>query len=289
MRQPTLPAKALLAVAILAAAPGVWAQRQSLEDRVERLEKLVNTGSLVDLLDRVDALQREVRSLRGDIEQQSHDLDQVKQRQRELYLDVDRRLRRLEAGGVAPTAAPQPGVAPPTAAHATAPGQPAPATPAPVPTSPETAGAAPGAGPAAQSAAPGQTSADAAKEQAAYQQAFDLLKVGRYDQATKAFQDFLAQYPNGGYADNAQYWLGEAYYVTRQFPQALAEFTKLVTDHPDSSKASHALLKIGYIHHEMGDVAQARKVLQDLIARFPDTAAARLAQERLQRLKAEAR
>ena len=130
---------------------------------------------------------------------------------------------------------------------------------------------------------------DPVKEQAAYQRAFDLLKEGRYEQAAKGFQAFLAEYPTGHYADNAQYWLGEAYYVTRQFQPALTEFRKLKENHPASSKLTHAMLKIGYIHDEMGNVDKARKALNELVTNHPNTTAARLASERLRRMQQEGR
>jgi tol-pal system protein YbgF len=126
---------------------------------------------------------------------------------------------------------------------------------------------------------------DSAEEQRTYQTAFDLLKSGRYDQATLAFQDFLAKYPSGQYADNANYWLAEAYYVTRKFEPALKQFESLVADYPQSQKLTHALLKIGYIHDELGQREQAEQVLDDLIKRFPDSTAAGLARKRLQRIR----
>ena len=118
-------------------------------------------------------------------------------------------------------------------------------------------------------------------EQQAYQTAFDLLKSGRYEDAAGAFMQFIADFPAGSYADNARYWLGETYYITRRFEPALQEFERLVSMHPDSSKLTHALLKIGYAHDELGNEAEAERVLGDLIARYPQSAAAGLARKRL--------
>ena len=112
-----------------------------------------------------------------------------------------------------------------------------------------------------------------------------MLKAGRYDQAAKSFQKFLGEYPTGKFADNAQYWLGESYYVTRNFDNALREFNTLVSDHPDSQKVTHALLKIGYIHDELGQKEKAREILTALTNNYPQSTAAGLAAKRLERMR----
>jgi tol-pal system protein YbgF len=258
----------VLACAVAVAAFGLplpLAAQESapLEQRVDRLERLLSSSALMDLLGGVQSLQAEIRELRGEVERQSHAVEQLKQRQRELYLDIDRRMRGVEAGGAGLAAA----------------------TPAAPSESPGTTAA---AGQGGVPSPPG-AAIDQAKEQEAYQKAFNLLKEGRYDQAIKAFQAFQAEFPDGRHADNAQYWLGEAYYVTRQFPAALTEFDKLVQGYPTSTKLAGAKLKVGYIYDELGDAEKARQVLSELVATNPKTTAARLAQERLQRMKVEGR
>ena len=249
---------------------GAAAQRggPSLEQRLERLERLMSSTAMLDLMEGVQRLQSELQELRGEVEEQTHAVEQLKQRQRELYLDVDRRLRRLEAGG--------PGAAVPIAPRVVAPAasRPPPTTPAP---------------PRQRAAVPTAPSVDPVQEQAAYHRAFNLLKEGHYERAAKAVHEFLAEYGGGHFADNAQYWLGEAYYVTRQFELALAEFQKLTKEYPASTKLTHALLKIGYIYDEMGESVRAREVLNALVADHPTTTATRLAEERLRRMKQEGR
>ena len=121
-------------------------------------------------------------------------------------------------------------------------------------------------------------------EERDYQGAFDLLKERRYDEATSAFRGFLDKYPSGTYSDNARYWLGESYYVTRQFKSAMTEFQMLIRDYPDSDKRTHAQLKVGFIFDELGQEDEARTVLRELILKNPGTSAAQLAEERLQRM-----
>ena len=128
---------------------------------------------------------------------------------------------------------------------------------------------------------------DSAESESAYREAFVMLKAGQYDESIASFNSFLQTYPSSQYADNAQYWLGEAYYVMRQFEPAIDQYQTLVNGYPDSKKRSHALLKIAYCYHELGLAEQAVGVLTDLKNRFPGSAASRLADERMQRIRAE--
>ena len=262
--------------ACLAHATGTFAQApvvdaRDLDERLKRLERLIGSEGLLKLFEEVESLGTEVRELRGQIEVQSHTIEQLKQRQRQLYLDVDQRLQTIESVPPAQAAGPSP--------------QPSvPATPA-APASQTAEGAVPMPDPTpAASAAAGTTETagvDPFAEQQAYQGAFDLLKAGRYEDAAGAFEQFIVEYPTGSYADNAQYWLGETYYITRRFAESVQEFQRLVAQHPNSQKLTHALLKIGYAHDELGNRAEAERVLGDLIARHPQSAAAGLARKRL--------
>ena len=251
----------------LAQAPVVDARE--LDERLKRIERLFASESLFKLFDEVESLGTEVRELRGQLETLSHTLNQLKEHQRELYLDVDRRLQRIESAAPTETASPaeQP---------AATPGTPATSTEAAAPSQPDPAPATPSTG-----QTPSAAGVDPFAEQQAYQSAFDLLKLGRYEDAAVAFQQFVAEYPTGSYADNAQYWLGETYYITRRFQQAVEEFERLVTVHPNSQKITHALLKIGYAHDELGNTAEAERVLGELMERYPQSAAAGLARKRL--------
>ena len=133
--------------------------------------------------------------------------------------------------------------------------------------------------------APATAEVDPQAEHDDYEHAFNLLKEGRYDLAVAAFKTFVQKYPNGRYTDNAQYWLGEANYVQRNFKAALAEFEKVVNNFPDSPKRPDALLKMGYTYQELGDNDKARLALNSVRMNYPDTTAARLASKRLQELK----
>ena len=288
-------------LALFLVLPGVVAGQDdvpragSVEGRLARVERLLDNRGLLDLLGEVEKLNREIRRLRGEMEVQRHGMDRQSARQEHLYKDVEARLEAIERGTTrTPTsdgAAPAPAAVAPTA--------PAMPTVANVP--------APGAEPASQTAdasargatadigrasVPGSapltvTAAQPPSEDASYQSAFDLLKIGQYDKSITAFGDFLTRFPGSSHADNAQYWLAEAYYVTHRYEPAISEYNKLVGSYPESQKLTHALLKVGYSYHELGKIPEAKATLEDLKLRYPGTTAARLADERLQRIRLE--
>ena len=264
-------------------------------DRIDKLELLVQSQGLLDMLQELDALRSEVNQLRGQIEVQNNTIKQLKNRQREIYTDVDRRIERIEAGntvtpGKSESSTPPLKVMPPTepditiSDKETGPAltieqvetEPADTRPDEVETTAMV--------PSTIQSAPVHT--DPAEIQAEYQQAFKLLKKSQYDQAIKAFEQFISNYPDSQYADNAQYWLAEAYYVTRRYEAAITEYNKLVSQYPDSQKLTQGLLKIGYSHQELGQLEEAKQTLNDLKEYYPGTTAARLAEDRLRQINA---
>lgn len=239
----------------------------TLEERVAKLERMLENQGLADLLVRIQRLQEDVQSLRGELEVQANDIGGTKQRQRDLYLDIDRRLRQLEISATA---------VPPAAPAAAGTGMTPPSSRAPA-----MSGTVPVSAPA--------VTADPEQEQAAYQQAFERLKAGRYDEAIAAFRDMLAAYPAGRLADNAQYWMGEANFAARRFKEAGEEFSKVINNYPQSSKVSDAMLKLGFSYYELGEWVKSRQTLEQLMARYPQSTAAQLADKRLQKMKSEGR
>ena len=239
-----------------------------LEARMIRIEKIVNNQSLIELANQLDQLRSETAALRGDIEQLRHDTDGAASRQKELYVDVDKRLQSLEQAERG-------------AAFAPAPTSPAPSS-APTSSPPPSRGSATAAGGAgAAGPKPGVS------DKQAYQTAFDLVQARKYDEAAKAFTQFLSSYASSPLADNAQYWLGQSHYVQRQFNVALPEFQKVVDKYPQSSKLPDALLKVGICQSEVGNKSAARSTLQQVMRQFPDTTTARLAAQQLEKLSQE--
>jgi tol-pal system protein YbgF len=229
-----------------------------LDQRLTRIERVVQNQSLLDLSNQIEALRADVRGMHNDVDQLNNSMDTLRRQQRDLYADLDQRMKALEA----------------RAAGSASAGSPASAA----------VGAAAGGAAAAAGAKTGDT---LPTDTSAYQTAFGLLKDGKYDQAIQAFQEFLANYPGSSLADNAQYWLGEAYYVNRSFSEAQGAFQAVIDKYPDSRKVPDALLKIGYCRYEMKLWESARAVLEQVISRYPDAPAAKLAQDRLDKMSTE--
>lgn len=244
---------------------------KSVEQRVNLLERKVR--ALSDLVLRLNTLQREVQQLRGEVEVQNHAVDALKKRQRDLYLDVDQRLSNISAG-VVPAA---PGVKTPAEAPAQA-SVPSASTPPREPVQTPVVVQSPTGG-----------AVDPVVEEAEYRAAFEMLMQRRYGDASKAFQDFLAKYQGSAFSDNAQYWLAEASYVTRDFDSALVEFRKVIQDYPQSSKVPDAMLKTSFIQYEKQQWPEARETLETLINNYPNSTASRLASKRLERMRTEGR
>jgi tol-pal system protein YbgF len=263
----------LALAAALAAASPAQAQRQSLGDRVTALEQKAavqaqaGSQASVETLNRINQLQTEVQSLRGLVEQLQNEIEQLKQRGRDQYVDLDTRLQRVEGGSPAAGPATRPAPPPDTATDQAT--EPAPAT-----------------GPATP---PPVATGNPADEAAAYGAAFEHLKAGDYVSSARGFHDFLQAYPGAALAPNAWYWLGESYYVTQNYPLAAEAFDTLLTHFPDSGKAADAMLKLGYTHLDMGRRGEGERILAQVIARYPGSDVARLAEGRLRALDFESR
>ena len=223
--------------------------------------------AVLELLSDIEELKSQLRQLRGQIETQEYQLEQLKNAQRQSLLDLDRRLRELERRPAA--AAGSPGAGDSISAAAPA------------------AGAVNAPQSVATTAPPAARGVPSATEQQQYDAAFALMKQGLYQQAATRFRDFVAKNPKGALADNAQYWIGEAAYVMRDFRSALDEFGKVVNVYPQSLKVADALLKIGYTHYELAAYDRARETLNQVVARYPNTAVAKSAQLRLERIAKE--
>jgi tol-pal system protein YbgF len=220
-----------------------------IDRRLAAVERVLANGSLVDLTMQVDSLQRETAEIRGRTESVEHDSEITTSRQRDLYVDLDERIRMLEEktrGEAAAVSVLDGG-----------------------------------------SLAPGQLPVPGGSDRDNYQAAFELLKQQRYEPAALAFQQFLVSFPGSQLADNAQYWLAESYYVTDQFNDALAQFSIVINQYPDSRKVPDALLKMGYCNYELERWNDARASLTRVQSEYADTTAARLAEQRLNRMDEE--
>ena len=264
--RPTLLA---LSVATLAAgcastppeADPVQLKLNDLDTRITRIERIV--ANQVEAAQHLDEVQSNVRQLRGRLEELEHGNEALAKQQRDLYADLDKRLAAAAGGAVAGAAG---GAAAGSASGETA-----------------AAGGAATPGAAAGAAA---GNAPSSVEQAVYTQAFDALKAGSYSVAITGFKDFLGTYPASALAENAQYWLGEAYYVNHDYDAAAIAFRTVLKKWPDSRKAPDALLKLGYTQYAQKQNAAARATLSEVMRKYPGSDSAKLAADRLRRVAA---
>jgi tol-pal system protein YbgF len=242
--------------------------QKDLEARLSAVEQQAKSQGL-DLLRDIEAIKSDVARIRGQIEVLTYELGEAQKRQRDLYVDLDSRLRKIEGGpGAAPSASdqPVPGTTPPAIA-ANAPASGAPAAPAP-----QQGAVAPLAVPVAP-ATP--------NEQRAYDGALEAFKRGEYTAAIAGFQSFVKTYPRSSLAASAQYWVGNAQFARKDYRAAIASQRQLIQLWPDSTKVPDALLNIASAQSEVGDAAASRRTLEELITKYPQSESAAKAKQRL--------
>ena len=203
-------------------------------------------------------MQDEISRLRGMVEVQQNDIQQMKQEALDRYKDLD---SRIGAGG-----APAPSAANNSASDGGA-----------------NAGGAP-MSPATQAPQASSEPGDPAKEKLYYDAAFDLIKAKDFDKASQAFAAFLRKYPNSQYAGNAQYWLGEVNLAKGDLQGAGQAFAKVSQLYPKHAKVPDSLYKLADVERRLGHTDKVKGILQQVVAQYPGTSAAQLAQRDLQRL-----
>lgn len=227
----------------------VLAADRDLETRVRALEQRLSSQVLVEMVQHLDQLQQEVQALRGQVETLQYQVEQLRRAK-----NAPAMVGQTEAAAPSQSGVGVPVEEPPPVASAQK----------PMPASPE-------------------------EIQKAYRKAFDLLQAGHYDAAIDAFSEFLQRYPEAPLAANAYYWLGEAYYVKRDFRAASESFRQVVEHFSASPKVADALVKLGYVAFEQGRWQDAQRHLQEVIQRFPGTQAAQLAADRLEQMRRQGR
>ncbi|MFQ5897935.1 MAG: tol-pal system protein YbgF [Candidatus Methylomirabilia bacterium] len=115
-----------------------------------------------------------------------------------------------------------------------------------------------------------------------YASALANLRGGEHGQAVLEFLDFIAMYPRHHLAGSAQYWIGEAYYLQKDYRQALAEFRKVVQEYEESEKVADGLLKIGLCYKALHQPQRARAAWKRVIREFSGSEAARRAARLIQ-------
>ncbi|HSC68162.1 MAG TPA: tol-pal system protein YbgF [Cellvibrio sp.] len=228
--------KNLLAVALIASAPVLQAQVRVVESSPQGARSGVAQSDLPasaesDVYSQMQALREEITILRGLIEEQAHELKQLKQLQLDNYIDLDRRL----SGGVAASAT--------TVDKSTDIASPSPKV---------------------------STLAESSSESDTYKAAYDLLNQKDFDGAVSAFEEHLSRFPNGEFASNSHYWLGKIAMLKKDYPQAKRWFTELITNFPSAAKVPDAQLDLGKVYFFTGEQAKAKSLLSEVAAGSSD-------------------
>lgn len=289
-----------LLLAVLVASP-TFAQRVSTADRLTALEQQLGamTSGNLNLLREIDQLKAENQTLRAQVEELQQQTEQLKQQARTQYLDLDTRLGRVETTSTVTSTASTTTTASTTPASTNTPSTSTPSTITPSTITPSTPAARPAPPKPATPATPAPTVRDTlprvygdaatlgkgVAERDAYNAAFDTLKAGRYADASRMFQDFLDAHPDGAYAPNALYWLGESYYVTQNYALAQEQFEALLGRYPTHDKTPGALLKVGLSQYGLRQLDAAEVTLNQVVSRYPGTEAARAAADRLRAME----
>ncbi len=216
----------------------------SSENDVQRLERLLQNSTRVQLRlqQQIDSQEEEITKLRGELERNSYEMQQMLQRQRQLFIDLDDLRSEMKTAMAAPKVA------------------------APVP---------------AQVGDDNVAISSDSDENSAYQAAVDMiLKEKNYDGAISAFKQFQTQYPQSSYAANTHYWLGQLYFAKRQDVDAAKSFASVVS-YADSNKRADALAKLGDIAKRNNNNAAAQKYYQQVVTEYPNSSAAKQAQANL--------
>ncbi|MFA0660854.1 tol-pal system protein YbgF [Vibrio splendidus] len=223
--------------------PSSRAASASNESDIERLERLLQNRNLVQLQmqQQIDDMALEISELRGELERNSYDMKQMLERQRELFIELDRVRGEVKAAGTA------------TVAVAASEGS---------------------------KDASGTFSTDV-DEQTAYQNAVDMiLKQRDYTGAIAAFQKFQKDFPDSTFTPNSHYWLGQLYFAKKQDKEAVKSFAAVVS-YKDSNKRADALVKLGDIAARNNNAAQAKKYYQQVVTEYPNSASAKVAKTHL--------
>lgn len=194
-------------------------------------------------------MQQEIAALRGMVEEQQNQLNRLSEESRDRYQALD---SRIGSGGSASASAPT-----------------ADTNYQQLPAAPRT------------DVAPG----DPAREQQFYDASYSLIQARDFDRAQQAFTAFLERYPQGKYAANAHYWLGEIALVKNELQAAGQAFATVIQDWPQHAKVADSTYKLAVVEQRLGRFERAEAMFRQVISQYPDSAAANLARQDLQRLQ----
>ncbi|MCL5260456.1 MAG: tol-pal system protein YbgF [Gammaproteobacteria bacterium] len=261
----------------VAAAPRPNTTGMTAEQRINKLEQQVANLNQQVPASKIEDLQRRLEQATGKIEVLEHQVIQLKQEQKNYYKDLDQRIGNKSSSDTSDAANKPNGIGKDPLSKSAALEEKETSTTNKANKITNT--------PKVHAAKQSLLSTDTAalKEQQAYQTAIDLLP-DKKDESAEKLRAYLDAYPNGAYAGNAHYWLGEISFLQNDFDVATSELKTVVEKYPTSKKVPDAMLKLALIHSKQGDNEQAKVGLKQLIKRFPSSSAAQRAKEQLKAL-----
>ncbi len=233
---------------------------------IQQVSSGLSPNAAADLLFQLDTLQQEVQSLRGQLEEQGHELRLMKQSQRDRYIDLDKRISLLMSASLSE----------PKYISA-----PTPKTEQPIIQTPAKKVNALIASPLA----PVNLQPPTEQSQQSYNDAYNLIRQRKFDEAEIAFTKFVNNFPNNSLTGNGYYWLGEVKLVQGKSREAIEAFSTVLQNFPGHGKEQDSLYKLGTVSDQLGDTVKAKSYLQDVIRRFPDSKAAKLSAGYLSKIK----
>lgn len=233
----------------------------------------------VQLVAQVQELNQEIGGLRDRVDILEFELEKARERQKQLYDDLDLRLRKFERQQSRPTNQTR---QTDTTSSAESPETDTVAQPETTAESQEESEPSVSIEIANQ---PVSTEIDLQAMRDAYDGAFRTLKTGNFDEAKTKFQEFIESYPSSDLVDDAWYWIAESNYITKEFEQAIKLYQYVARQYPDYQRAHEALLKIGYIYYELENYEEAQLYLNEVLDKFPASRSAFSAQRRLNKMK----
>lgn len=199
------------------------------------------------LMQQLQQYEQEIQDLRGMVETLRHEIDTMKQAQRDRYLDLDSRINALAEASL--------NQAVQESGEQTSDGQ--------------------------------SAGKDAGSDRQAYMAARDKLLNRDLQAAGKAFRAYLDDHPEGGFRPFAHFWLGEVLrrLPDGDAAEAAEQFRIVIDDYPEHSKVPAALYKLASIQAEQGQRAEAKVTLNKILLKYPDSSEARLAKTMLMQLE----
>lgn len=236
------------------------AQAQTLQQRVERLERIADNPVLLQQSQRINEQQREIQTLYDEVDRLARLIQSFETKLTKQYQDMDERMSQLETRAKqVPAETNAPAVAAPVAAAST--------------TSPTNA------------VSTSVSTDDAAEQKRQYDAAFALMRDAKYDESIVAFETFAKKYPQSSLTSNAYYWMGEGYLIKQNFAKAYESFDIVLTKYGSSNKIEDSMLRGADSLVGLNRMEEAKAMYESLLKKYPTSRAAKSAERRLDRFK----